>query len=77
MALQPGVAEIRLNRGIIYEKMSRLDKAIEDFNEAIRLSPNYPEAYVDRARAYKTKGLVAEAEADLAKARELRKAPRP
>ena len=37
-------------------KSDRLDKAIEHYNEAIRLKPNFAEAYTYRGVAYQSKG---------------------
>ena len=49
-------AKEAFTRGIsAYEKGDH-DKAIADYTEAIRLDPNYAEAYCDRAVAYSDKG---------------------
>lgn len=47
------------------------DKAIADYDEAIRLDPDYALAYMNRAAAYRTKGDTERAEADEARVREL------
>jgi tetratricopeptide (TPR) repeat protein len=44
------------NRGNAYEKKGDYDRAIEDFNEAIHLNPNFEIAYYGRGDAYKKKG---------------------
>src|SRR5215831_10001930 len=44
------------NRGTIYRQMGELDRAIADFNEAIRLDPKYTAAYTNRGRTYELKG---------------------
>ena len=49
-----------------------IDTAIADFNEAIRLNPNYAAAYENRSSAYTKKGNKALADADAAKASTLR-----
>jgi len=47
------------------------DKAIADFNEAIRLDPNNAQAYQNRGVAYEKKGEKAKAEEDFAQAKKL------
>jgi len=58
---------VHYKRGCDYSRQSQYDLAIEDFSEAIRLKPNGKDAYNDRAKAYKEKGLHELAEKDLAK----------
>jgi tetratricopeptide (TPR) repeat protein len=43
------------NRGVAYRLKAEYDKAIEDFNEAIRLRPNSPTTFNNRAVAYRNK----------------------
>jgi tetratricopeptide (TPR) repeat protein len=50
-----------------------LDTAIADFDVAIGLDPNYAAAYENRSLAYAKKGNKELADADAAKASELRK----
>ena len=40
-------------RGIVYSQLRQNQRAIEDFNEAIRLKPDYAEAYGMRGSVYK------------------------
>lgn len=61
-----------LERGDIYLQKSDLARAIEDFTEAIRLDPNYYEAYERRAKAFRSLGDNLNAQKDEDKARELR-----
>lgn len=49
-------AEAYLKRGEAAAGMHRYDAAIADYNEAIRLRPDYAEAYNDRGHAYHWKG---------------------
>jgi Tfp pilus assembly protein PilF len=49
-----------------------LDRAIADFGKAIEFDRGYADAYENRAKAWKDKGNEKRAEADFAKARELR-----
>ena len=42
-------------RGEAYKDKGDYDDAIRDFNETIRLNPNYERAYYDRGNAYKKK----------------------
>jgi tetratricopeptide (TPR) repeat protein len=56
----PGnLAQAFYNRGFAYVNKEQLDRAIEDFDQAIRINPNYALAFVSRARAYFVKGSVA------------------
>ena len=55
------------NRGLAYHYLGQLDRAIEDYDEAIRLNPNLAETYYNRGRAYKEQGKKAEAIADFEK----------
>jgi len=50
---------------------TNFDKAIADFNEAIRLDPKDPQAYQNRGIAYEKKGEKAKAEEDFAQAKKL------
>ena len=43
------------NRGIAYAKKGQYDRAIEDFDQAIRLDPKYARAFYDRGNAYAAK----------------------
>ena len=40
------------NRGQVFEGMSQKQRAIEDYDEAIRLAPTYAIAYFTRSRAH-------------------------
>lgn len=44
-------AAVHLNRGIIQTAAGALNQAVEDYDEAIRLHPNLPEAYLSRGNA--------------------------
>jgi tetratricopeptide (TPR) repeat protein len=52
------------NRGNAYLNKRDLDRAIADFDEAIRLDPKYDRTYGNRAAAYRAQGKTAEAAAD-------------
>ncbi len=49
-------AEAYHNRGKAYYWKGDYDKAVSDYNEAIRLDPKFIEAYIDIAYAYARKG---------------------
>ena len=44
------------NKGVSYYNNCDYDNAITQFNEAIRLDPNYVDAYANRGEAYRMKG---------------------
>ncbi len=44
------------NRGVAYIRMGEFDKAILDFNDAIRLDPKFALSFANRADSYRKKG---------------------
>ncbi len=44
------------NLGSYYQKNNRLEEALNEFNEAIRLQPKYPEALINRSDIFRVKG---------------------
>ena len=58
-------------RGFAYVLTRAWANALKDLDEALRLDPNYANAYMNRAVARKGAGDAAGAEADQAKVREL------
>src|SRR5262245_1519754 len=65
-------AEFYLERGERLSDARQYDRAIDDYTAAIRLKPDYAEAYNDRAFAYYLKGDHEQAIADYTRAIELR-----
>ena len=53
-------------------EISRYDKAISDYTEAIRLNPNDALAYNNRGAAYRRRGNLAKAKADFLMANRLK-----
>ena len=44
------------NRGFTYSKLGQYQRAIDDYNKAIRLKPDYVEAYMNRGAVYLKQG---------------------
>jgi len=57
-------ASILVNRGILYNHMGEYAAAIADFEAALELVSNFPEAYINRGNAYYYAGQVELAIAD-------------
>jgi len=56
------------NRGSAYDDKGMGDKAIADFNQAIKIKPKYAEAYYNRSFTYEKKGMLASAMKDIEQA---------
>ncbi len=52
----PNLATAFMNRGLAYKKKSQWDRAIADYGEAIRLTPDNAQAFNNRGNVYRTKG---------------------
>ena len=59
------------NKGIALGNQGRYDEAIKAYDEAIRLDPKDAMAWIDKGNSLKALGRTAEADAALAKAKEL------
>jgi lipoprotein NlpI len=46
------LAVLYVNRGLAYEDVADLDRATDDFTEAIRVDPNYADAFYHRGEAW-------------------------
>ena len=57
-----------VNRGIAYADDGEYGRAIRDFNQALRLNPNYARAYYNRGLAYRRIGEYERARSDFNKA---------
>ena len=68
----PSDAEFYLRRGEDFSSVHDYDRAIAEYNTAIRLKPDYAEAYNDRGFAYYLKGDAEHAIADYTRAIALR-----
>jgi tetratricopeptide (TPR) repeat protein len=60
------------HRGFALGKQDKIPEAIADLIKAIELGPKYADAYFNRGESYKALDKNIEAEADFAKAKELR-----
>jgi tetratricopeptide (TPR) repeat protein len=73
LAKNPKSAEAYNWRGMAYEDLGQLNKALSDLNRALELSPNYSDAYNNRGEVYRRQNKVVEAMNDYRKATELEK----
>ena len=71
LTFNPKIVEDYIKRGNAYNYIGEHDKAIADYDEAIKLKPNYAKAYYNRANAYRDKVDFDKAIADYTKAIEL------
>jgi tetratricopeptide (TPR) repeat protein len=62
---------VYFERGLVEYNTGNNPRAIDNYNEAIRLKPNYPNAYIYRAMAKSALGDTKGAEADFDKGRQL------
>ena len=69
-------ASILVNRGILYNHMGEYAAAFRDFEAALELFSNFPEAYINRGNAYFYTGQVERAIADYNRALQRRSSKR-
>lgn len=62
------LARIFNNRGVAFALLGDIDRAVLDFDQAIRLKPDYAEAFGHRGFAYQLKGNVDQAVEDFERA---------
>lgn len=67
LQLDPGQTMALNNRANVYLGLNQLENALQDANKALNISPDYSRAYQTRAQIYQAMGKTAEAQADLAK----------
>ena len=67
----PNSADAFSDRAVAYQSEGQYDRAIQDFDEAIRLNPQDEQAFRNRGAVKKKKGDVAGSDADFAKANAL------
>jgi tetratricopeptide (TPR) repeat protein len=67
----PLVSDVLGNRGVIYSKRGLYEKALVDFDLAIRLKPLNPINYLNRANTYYNLGRIAEAKQDVLNAEKI------
>ena len=68
MTIDPESATVRVNRGLTYEALGRLDEAHQEYTEVIRLAPNLVEGYLNRGHVSYQQGRHKEAIVDLKRA---------
>lgn len=71
LELEPDMAELVYNRGVVAYDLERFDDAINDFSRAIDLDPEHFGAYYNRGNAQFLREDFAAAEADFSRAVEL------
>jgi tetratricopeptide (TPR) repeat protein len=64
-----------MRRDLAYGYLGQHERAIQDYDEVIRLDPQWAFAYYERSIAYQAIGMSEEAERDFAKAKELGYSP--
>ena len=64
----PNDAAAYNDRGVAYARKGKYDRAIQDFDQALRLDPNQALAYYNRGLAYRRKGEYKRARSDFSKA---------
>ena len=65
------LALIFSNRGAAYKTKGQYDRAIQDYDQAIKLNPNYARAFSNRSLAKEKKDDKAGADADMAAAKRI------
>ena len=65
------LATAHRRRGVWYGRRDMLDRAMADFESAVRLAPSSADALIDRAFAHRRRGNIDQAFADNARALEL------
>ncbi|HMY03253.1 MAG TPA: tetratricopeptide repeat protein, partial [Candidatus Obscuribacter sp.] len=53
------------SRGIAYRKLGKHQLALKDFDEAIRMHPQYGEAFYERSQVYRAMGDLSRAQSDM------------
>ena len=64
LKIDPDLADVYINRGIIYNNEGNFEQAIIDFGIALSIDPDLTEAYYNRGLAYYRKGDIKQAIAD-------------
>ena len=66
------LAAIYFNRGVTWYEMGDHDRAIQDYNKAVKFNPNFDQAFFNRGNAYDEKGQFERAIKDYNRAIELK-----
>ena len=69
---RPALAKLHTSRGVVWRIRGRLDLALADHNQALKLDPELAEAYCNRGNVWRKKGDYYRSMADYAKALEVR-----
>lgn len=62
-------------RGLCYDKLGELDKAVADFDSAIKIAPDRPKYYIERARVLRKSGKIEQATADEKRSKTMKEKP--
>ena len=69
--MNPRLAEAYFNRGVAYHALGQYQRAIQDYDQALRLNSAFADAYLNRGKAYEALGQPQRAWEDFRQAQQL------